>query len=327
MPVRNEEAYISHTLKQLLDQEQDNLDVEIIVVDGRSTDRTREIVQQLAREHSQIRLIDNPGRLSSSARNIGIENSRGDFLVVIDGHCEIPGRSYFIDLVAAFERTRADCLGRPQPLDVTDASRLQKAIGLARSSSIGHHPDSFIYSDREIQVPAISVAVAYRREVFDRVGMFDTQFDACEDCELNHRIDQAGMSCYLVPELAIRYQPRNSLTGLFRQLTRYGRGRFRLARKHSSSLSLTSILPALFLLGCVFGPVICYFVPVLWYAYFGVLLTYTATVLGFSVRAAISSGDCLSALWLPIVFVVIHLASGWGILTEAFSNLTASSRA
>jgi succinoglycan biosynthesis protein ExoA len=296
------------------------------VADGRSTDRTREIVGELAGKHSQVRLLDNPDRLSSAARNIGIENSCGDFVVIIDGHCEIPTRTYLVDMVSAFERTGADCLGRPQPLDVTDASRLQKAIAMARSSPLGHHPDSFIYSDREVAVPAISVAVAYRRDVFERVGMFDPRFDACEDCELNHRIDQAGLSCFLVPELAIRYQPRNSLTGLFRQLTRYGRGRVRMARKHASSLSVTSILPALFLLGLVFGPVVCYFVPLLWWFYFGVIATYAVTVLAFSLRAAISGSDYVSALWLPAVFPVIHLGSGWGVIREVFSYLTTGRR-
>ena len=81
--------------------------------------------------------------------------------MIIDGHCEIPSPTYLVDLVRAFERTGADCLGRPQPLDVTHASNLQKAIAAARNSRLGHHPDSFIYSKVEIPVPAISVCLLY----------------------------------------------------------------------------------------------------------------------------------------------------------------------
>ena len=236
-------------------------------MDGRSTDKTREIVAGYERRYPQVRLVDNPGRLSSSARNLAIDQSRGEYLVVIDGHCEIPSRTYFQDLVSAFERTHADCLGRPQPLDVSRASTLQKAIAAARNSPLGHHPASYIYSTEELAVPAGSVAVAYRRKVFDRVGKFDPDFDACEDYELNHRIDQAGMKCYLVPSLAVQYHPRDSLAGLFRQLARYGRGRVRMWRKHPESFSLMAFAPAAFFVGVVVGPLVCLGMPVLWYVY------------------------------------------------------------
>ena len=316
VPIRNEEAHIASTLRQLLDQEQDGIDVEILVADGRSTDRTREIVSAMAEENNQIRLFDNPIRLSSGARNIGVQNASGQYLLIVDGHCEIPSRTYFKDMQSAFERTGADCLGRPQPLDVTNATLLQRAIAAARNSRLGHHPDSFIYSKQELEVPAISVAVAYKREVFEQVGQFDTQFDACEDCELNHRIDQAGLTCFLVPQLAIKYQPRNSLKGLFKQLTRYGRGRVRLARKHAERLSLSSLIPALFLLGLLMGPLFAYLIPVLGYVYWSVIALYLILVAGFSIVAAWTSTDKRIIAWLPIVFFTVHIASGWGVIRE-----------
>ena len=175
VPIRNEAAHIESTLRQLLDQQQPARAVEILVADGRSTDRTRAIVQQLANEQPQIRLLDNPGQLSSAARNVCINASSGKYIVIIDGHCEIPSRRYFLDLISAFERTGADCLGRPQPLKVANATALQRAIAVGRDSRLGHHPSSFIYSQQELKVPAISVAVAYRREVFARVGLVLTQ--------------------------------------------------------------------------------------------------------------------------------------------------------
>ena len=316
VPIRNEATHIASTLQQLLEQERSGIDLEILVADGRSTDQTCEIVSSLAEKHPEIRLFDNPWKLSSAARNVGIQNASGQYLVVVDGHCEIPTRTYFIDLLSAFNRTGADCLGRPQPMDVTDATLLQQAIAAARNSRMGHHPDSFIYSEQEIKVPAISVAVAYQREVFDQVGQFDTRFDACEDCELNHRIDQAGLTCYLIPQLAIKYQPRNSLTGLFKQLTRYGRGRVRLARKHGERLSLSSLIPALFLAGLIIGPLLGYLVPLLGYAYLGVIALYLVLVGWFSITASWSSPNRRVILWMPIVFFTIHMASGWGVIRE-----------
>ena len=333
MPIRNEEEFIADTIGQVLGQEaawmeesdghqlQRQIEFEILVVDGCSTDQTTAIVSSIADQDDRVRLLNNPGRLSSSARNIGVENSTGDYVVIIDGHCEIPSTTYLTDLVRAFERTQADCLGRPQPLDVTDATLLQQAIAAARNTALGHHPDSFIYSKQELPVPAISVAVAYRRDVFDRIGMFDTRFDACEDCELNHRIDQAGLKCFLVPDLTVRYQPRKSLSALFYQLKRYGRGRIRLFRKHFDAFSISAIIPALFVLGLIVGPILSLMFPVLWWVYFGTLAIYSSTVLYYSFKAASEARQSPLLKWLPLVFVTIHVGSGWGVLQQAFTSL------
>src|SRR5204863_2792068 len=101
-------------------------------------------------------------------------------------------------------------------LDVRGATRLQRAIAAARASRLGHQPDSHIYSAAEGFVPPQSVAVAYRRSVFERVGLFDENFDACEDVELNHRVARAGLRCYFTPRVAVHYYPRSSLTCMFR---------------------------------------------------------------------------------------------------------------
>ena len=99
--------------------------------------------------------------------------SRGDIVLLVDGHCEIDNPHYLGNLASAFRRSGADCVGRPQPLDVTGATLLQRAIAAGRSSRLGHHPDSHIYSDREGFVPPQSVAIAYKRKVFDAIGYFD----------------------------------------------------------------------------------------------------------------------------------------------------------
>jgi succinoglycan biosynthesis protein ExoA len=325
MPIRNEEKHIAQTLRQVLDQRRDGLDVEIIVVDGRSTDRTREIVQSICERHPEVVLHDNPKRLSSAARNIAINHSTGKYVVVIDGHCEIPTRTYFVDLVKAFESGGSDCLGRPQPLDVSNASPLQRAVAVARASRLGHHPDSYVYSQGRSVVPALSVATAYRRSVFDKVGLFDERFDACEDCELNHRVDQAGLVCALDLRLAVKYQPRNSLSGLFRQLARYGRGRVRLVRKHPEIFSWKTFLPAALVAGLFAGPLVCFFFPLLWPLFLTVVVAYLVVVLAVSVTEAWRHRQPKLLFWLPLVFFTIHFGAGAGVLMESLSRSWAES--
>lgn len=318
MPVRNEADHIHETLTQIIKQDYPEDAFEVLVVDGESTDSTRSIVQEIARRHPQVQLLENPKRWSSAARNVGVRAARGDLILIVDGHCEIPDERLLQSVADAFERSGADCLGRPQPLDVHRASTLQRAIAAARSSWLGHHPDSFIYSSKEQIVPAHSIAVAYRREVFDQVGLFDDSFDACEDVELNHRVDKANLSCLFTPSIAVRYEPRNSLRGLFRQLVRYGRGRIRLLRKHRDTFSLPSIVPALFLIGLVAGLPLSFVAAPLAWIYLSVLALYAFAVGGVTLGLAAYNQDWRIAAWLPAVFVTIHVSCGWGIIREFF---------
>jgi succinoglycan biosynthesis protein ExoA len=324
--VRNEAAFLGHTLQQLLSQHYHPDRYEIIVADGGSTDRTCEIVRELQQTHSNLHLLDNPHRWSSAGRNAAVQASVGDIIVLVDGHCELEGPDYLADLVEAFRRSGADCVGRPQPLDVSDATVLQEAIAAARASRLGHHPDSHIWSDREGFVPPQSVAVAYRREVFERVGLFDESFDACEDVEFNERVAQAGMRCFFTPRVRVRYYPRGTLGGLFRQLERYGRGRIRLSRKHPGTLSAKSLVPAAFLAGVILGPCVCLLASSLWWAYFGVLAVYALVVLAGSMTVSWQRRRPALLPLLPLVFVTVHMGAGWGLLRETLVGRKAANR-
>ena len=220
VPVRNEEQTIERVLRKLLLQDYDPNRFEIIVADGLSTDSTRDVVTSLCREHDNLRMLDNPKRLASAGRNVCVSAAAGDIILIVDGHCNVEAPDYLTRLAETFAKSGADCVGRPQPLDVPGAAPLQRAIAFARSSWLGHHPDSYIYSSVERFVRPQSVAVAYRRAVIDAIGPFDEDFDACEDVEFNTRVERVGFRCFLSPQLRIRYHPRTTLGGLFRQLAR-----------------------------------------------------------------------------------------------------------
>jgi succinoglycan biosynthesis protein ExoA len=316
VPVRNEAAFIADTLQQLLEQRYDAGRFEVIVVDGGSTDDTRAIVAALQTRYAQLRLLDNPRQWSSAARNTAVRAARGDIVLLIDGHCELKNPHYLQNLADAFAESGADCVGRPQPLDVTGATLLQRAIAAARASRLGHHPASHIYSDREGFVPPESVAIAYRRGVFDTVGFFDERFDACEDVEFNHRVARAGLTCWFTPRVKVHYHPRSSLSGLFRQMVRYGRGRVRLLRKHPRTFSLPGFMPAAFLAGVVAGPLLACWSSLLALLYAGVLGLYGATLLLCSLALCRRGRDVRLLPLLPLVFVTIHAGAAAGVWYE-----------
>jgi len=320
VPVRNEERFLRGTLEQLLTQDYSPRRFEVLVADGRSTDGTRAIVRQLQGAHPNLRLLDNPGLLSSAGRNVAIRAAGGDLIVIVDGHCDLENGRYLRALAEAFAESGAACIGRPQPLDVTTATPLQRAIAAARASRLGHNPSSFIYTDVAQFVRPQSVAIAYRREVFAEVGLFDERFDACEDVEFNHRVDQAGLPCYFTPRVRVRYYPRANVAGFFGQLQRYGRGRVRLLRKHPDTFSLACLVPAAFLLGLIVGPILAAVSGWLAVAYAGVLALYALTLALGSVLLAWRNRDLRMLPWLPVVFAAIHGGAGTGIWQEVLAG-------
>jgi glycosyltransferase involved in cell wall biosynthesis len=243
VPVFNEERHIAGLLASLLDQEYPSDRFEILVVDGGSTDGTVEIVKRVGETHSNLLLLENPRRLSSSGRNVGARAAKGDVVLFVDGHCEIPDELLLRNLSALFQKTSADVICRPQPLQVSEAGELQKAIGVARSSWFGHNPSSLIFSvEREGFVDPESSGAAYTRRVFEEVGYFDETFDACEDVDFNLRAKKAGLKAYTSPSVTVRYHPREDIDSLYEQMLRYGAGRGRLFAKHPVRALLGALL-------------------------------------------------------------------------------------
>jgi glycosyltransferase involved in cell wall biosynthesis len=325
VPVRNEAAFIRGTLEAILTQDFPPDQFEVLVADGESTDSTAAIVREMQQQRANLQLLDNPGRWSSAGRNRAIRAARGEIILLIDGHCEIPDPGYLRRVVDAFARSGADCIGRPQPLDVPGATSLQLAIAAARSSWLGHHPASHIWSSVEQMVRPQSVAVAYRRGVFDRVGMFDESFDACEDVEFNHRVDRAGLSCFFTPAVAVRYHPRDCLSGLFRQMMRYGRGRVRLFRKHPDTFSLASFVPGLFVLGLVVGAALGLISTWAAAGCAAVLAIYLAVLALAGMTLAIRHRNARLLYLVPVVLTSIHLGAGTGIVWECLAAVLGTS--
>jgi len=326
MPVYNEARFIERTLQQLLAQDYPKDRLEILVVDGMSTDTTRQIVENIALCHRYIHLLDNPKRKSSAGRNIGFMTGRGDYFLVVDGHCFIPDNKLLSNVVECFAKSGADCLGRPQPLDPPGLTEFQQAVALARGSRLGHGGDSLIYGDYEGFASPVSNGAAYARHVFEKVGYVDEQFDACEDVEFNYRMEQAGLACYTSPKLTIRYYPRETLLGLCRQMTRYGKGRFLFIQKHPKALTLNQLIPLAFILGIVLLMVSGFFslissqiIQVVSFCSI-VYALYVLVIMAETFRIAACNNNWKNFYLLVVIFFIIHSGLGLGFAIQGLSG-------
>lgn len=321
LPVRNEVRSLGRLLDQLLQQNYPPDMFEILVADGRSTDGTRALVEQKAGiANRSLRVVDNPGIRSGAGRNAGVAAATGDIILFIDGHCEIPSTELLRDTAKLLDETAADCLCRPQPLIAYAPKGVGRIIANARASALGHGRDSLIYnmSHSGFVHPASSGAT-YRRPVFERVGMYDESFDACEDVEFNTRVAAAGYKAYTDPRLSVYYQPRNSFRGLFRQMMRYGVGRVRLARKHPESASMSQWAPAVLVAAFAIA-IVSLAAAMAWGNWIVAVLAFPAAMfLLITIVASMHLGwrhGLIHAVLGPIAYGCIYLGLGTGMWTE-----------
>lgn len=319
VPVRNEAAHVKATLSMLLSQDWPGDRLEILVADGMSTDDTARRVREICAGDTRVRLLENKDILSSAGRNLCFRLGRGDVFIVVDGHCHIRGDRFFRSIQKALEKSGADCLGRPQPLDPPGISPFQQAVAAARASTLGHGRGSLIYTNHEGFISPVSNGAVYTRRVVEALGPVDESFDACEDVEYNLRVEKAGFTAYMHPDLAVSYYPRESLWGLWRQMLRYGRGRAKLAAKHPDTRSLAGLAPLFFVSLLLVLLAASLFSQVGLAAFLCLAAFYLGVISAYSFLMARGRGARFTLKLIPIFFV-IHAGLGWGYLRELFAR-------
>jgi glycosyltransferase involved in cell wall biosynthesis len=320
VPVRNEENYIGQTLRYLLDQDYPADKLEIIVVDGRSDDSTREKVKEIISEDARVMLLDNPRRISSAARNIGARSARGEIVTFVDGHVYISNNQLIKNTVLLMRENDVSVLSRPQFLDTPENDFFQRAVAAARKSKLGHGLDSTIYMKEDGFVDPASSGASYSREIFTDIGYFDEDFDAAEDVDFNYRVGKAGYKSFTSIKLAIYYYPRKNLADLFKQMARYGVGRFRLFRKHRIAVTSGAMMLAVYFVGLAFlAAASLFFRPfaTTLAVYFGL---YLFLILSSSIVLA-ARGEFRHLFVLPAIYIVIHAGLAYGQLKEAIGSI------
>lgn len=320
VPVFNEERHLQQTLTQILGQDYPCDKVEVLVVDGGSTDASLERLSPfLGREDLSVRLFHNASKLSSSARNIGIQAARNDYILFIDAHVFIPTRRLFRNMGEAVVIDKPLVLGRPQPLFSPRLSVFQEAVSAIRASCLGHSRGSYIYSNFHGWVSPLSVGVMYCRSLFERFGRFDESFDAAEDLEFNARLESHGLKALTSPQFSVFYHPRRTAPQLFYQMHRYGLGRIRFLRKHPHRSRREALVPYVVPAGIGLMLVLCW-------VFEGARLPATLLALTGSLFIMLASKLHLpKARWqsvslLPLCFLVIHFGLSSGVTKGLLSR-------
>jgi glycosyltransferase involved in cell wall biosynthesis len=316
MPVLNEAAWIGPSLEAVLGQDYPPELLEVLVVDGGSTDDTQTIVQKMIQNCSDVRLLDNPRRIRATGLNVGILAARGDIIVFVDGHTIIAS-DYVRECVRYLVEHKADNVGGGmRPVGLTYAGQ---GIALATTSPFGVGDSKFHYSAQEQYVDTVYLG-AYWRKTFDQIGLYDETLHINADYELNYRLRKAGGKILLSPTIQSTYIPRASISALWRQYFRYVQGKVQTLQKHPESLRWRQAVSPLF---------VGVFVAALTGAFFWTplrrlfALTAGCYLLANFVASTIGArrGGWRYGPVLPLIFATIHFAWGLGFwvgLIQAF---------
>jgi len=303
MPAFNEEGHIEACIRSVQAQDYPADRIEILIADGRSTDRTREILAALSAEDPRIRMIDNPERLQAAGLNHIVRDARGDVIVRMDVHCEY-APSYVRACIETLERTGADNVGGAQRARAS--SPFQRALCAALNSPLGVGNAKYRSADQEGFVDTVFLG-AFRRKVFEAVGLYDPRAITNEDAELNQRLIASGGKVYLSREIEVHYVPRGSFRKLAEQYYKYGRGRARTLLKLGRFLSLRPAIPFLM----VMGGAAMILVPPLWPIAPAALAAYALATGAEAVRVGRELGPAaVPTVWA--IFPVLHLSHGIG---------------
>ena len=309
VPVRDEAHCIRACLDSITNQTYDE-PLEVLVVDGLSTDATREIVKEYSSKFPRIRLLDNPYMIVPTAMNIGVREAKGDCIIRIDGHCFVE-KDYIERCIEYLDKKQdVDCVGGT--LINICTSVIGKAISLAMSSPFGVGDAYFRYSQQEAYVDTVAFG-AYRRRVFDDIGLFDEELVRNQDDEFNYRLRESGGKILLVPEIKAYYYTRSSFRKLWFQYYQYGYWKVRVMQKHPKQMRLRQFVPPLFVAALLASLLAIPCTPISLWTLMIVGGSYAIANISASIFIGLRK-ELKSLPLLPVAFATLHLSYGIGFL-------------
>ena len=318
----NERYHIEASVGSLLRQERPPGGLEIIVVDGLSNDGTRNILTRLASEHSELRVVDNPRRITPCAMNAGIREARGQYIAILGAHCHY-ATDYLRTCVELLDaHTEASCVGGP--IVSRGRSLFGQAVAAAMSHPVGignarhRHPNYEGYAEG-------ACYPVFRRDIFDRIGLYDENLVRNQDDELNYRLTESGAKVFLSPRARATYFVRETAGALFRQYFQYGYWRVAVLRKHRMPASLRQLIPPAFMLVLMLSLFLALMLPGGWsLAALGIPTLYLVTLFGAGFRLMGRLGWKVCLLF-PLAAATMHTAYAagfaWGVGAHGTSSV------
>jgi glycosyltransferase involved in cell wall biosynthesis len=307
--MRNEAARIGECLESLFRQDYPPDLVEVLIMDGKSTDASWRAVEDLIRGRPNFKLLSNPGMYQSHGWNLGIAQSTGDIIGIVSAH-SILAPDYVSKAVETLLSSGADMVGGT--MNAIGTTYIASAISLATSSPFGVGDSRFHYTDQEEELDTVYMGLCWRF-VYQRIGGFDQDMIRNQDDELSYRLRKIGGRIVCNPAIRSHYYNRASLSALWKQYYQYGCYKVRVMQKHPRQMRPRQFAPPAFVFALIVGIILGLASPLGWGPVLGLGAVYLGANLIASLITAAGRG-WKSLPLLPVIFAILHLSYGLGFL-------------
>ena len=324
VPCYNEQDTIHLLLESLCNQTYRLDELEVVIADGMSSDRTRAVISEFQQANPQLnlRVVDNPRRNIPSGLNCALADAHGKWIVRLDAH-SMPHSDYIERSITALEQGLGDNVGGVWEIQALGETAQARAI-----AAVAAHP--LAVGDAHYRfgtVPQLTDTVpfgAYARQLIDRIGGYDEDLLTNEDYEFNTRIRARGGRIWLDPQIRTVYFARPNLAALWRQYWRYGFWKARMLRRYPQSLRWRQAIPPLFVAGLLIGFILSIFWRPARFLLGSIILLYGSVLLGAGLQIAWKKKDFAMLLFVPLAVAVMHLAWGsaflWSMIKQPVTN-------
>jgi glycosyltransferase involved in cell wall biosynthesis len=321
IPCFQERDFIRACLESVIAFEKpDDTTTEILVIDGMSTDGTREIIDEFAGTHPSILRIDNANRTQSSALNLGISLSHGKYLLRLDAHSLYPS-DYLLKTLETARRSGADNTG-----GVVNTLRRGNHFQAGLVQALITHPfgvGNSGFRTGASEGPADTVPYGcFRTSLFERVGLFDERLIRAQDYEMNRRTLATGGTVWCNPQIQVQYYPQPDLaTFLKKQVAAEAPYNAYMWYLAPYSFAPRHAITALFAFGVIAGLLISPFSQTVKWTFSIVIAIYVALALISATQQAARFRDLRYVIALPPSFFLYHFLHGIGVLGGLISLL------
>lgn len=318
-PIYNEEKYIGSFLESILKQDYPKEDLEILLVDGMSKDKTRDIIANYAEKYPCLRLVDNPQQTVPYAMNNGIKSAKGDIIIRLDAHAEYPS-NYFSMLVKKLnELEGADNVGGVCITLPCNDTSVAVSIAECLSNKFGMGNSYFRVGAKKVMSVDTVPFGCFRKTLFDKIGFYDTDMIRNQDDELNGRIIKNGGKIYLLPDVEIKYFARDKISKVKKMFYQYGLYKPLGNKKLGAPATIRQFFPLLFVLFLVIGLIVSLLIPILLPIYFGVIVLHLAIGAYEGLKSAQKTNRGGCCLIMPYIFLNMHICYGLGYLRGMYN--------
>ncbi len=293
IPCRNEEKYIAKCLESVISQDYPKEKTEVLVVDGMSEDGTKDIIKSYTEKYPFFQLLENPKKFTPFALNIGLKKARGEIIVRMDAHAGYE-KDYILKCVFHLTNSDADNVGgQIKTLPAKDTLEA-RAIAYSLSSPFGAASDFRIGSKEPKEVDTV-FGGCFKKEIFQRVGLFNENLRRSQDMEFNLRIKKAGGKILLFPDIIVSYYPQATFENFFKHNLGDGIWSVYPLKFIKTKFKLRHYIPLIFILTLPLS---------IWF--------YIPLSLFFSLKIAIKENDLRFLFLIPIAFFCRHFGYGLG---------------